>query len=55
MLVDQHIDVGLAGLAVALTDRKGQCVGAISTTFQAQAYPKILPILLDLDAQRIRT
>lgn len=38
--VDQHIDVGLAGLAVALTDRKGQCVGALSTTFQSQAYPQ---------------
>jgi len=59
MLVDQHIDVGLAGLAVALTDRKGQCVGAISTTFQAQAYPKgsalvkLLPALQET-AQAIR-
>jgi IclR family pca regulon transcriptional regulator len=38
-LADQYIDTGLAGLAVALTDRKGTCVGAVSMTFQTQAYP----------------
>jgi IclR family pca regulon transcriptional regulator len=36
---EQQVDPGLCGLAVALTDRKGQCVGALSMTFQAQAYP----------------
>lgn len=57
--VDQHIDVGLAGLAVPLTDRRGQCAGAISTTFQAQVYPqgsalvKLLPALQET-AQAIR-
>jgi IclR family pca regulon transcriptional regulator len=57
--VDQHIDVGLAGLAVPLTDRKGHCLGAISTTFQAQGYPqgsalvKLLPALQET-AQAIR-
>ena len=34
------VSPGLCGLAVALTDRKGQCVGALSMTFQAQAYPE---------------
>lgn len=57
--VDQYIDVGLCGLAVPLTDRKGRCVGALSTTFQAQAYPqrsalaRLLPALQEA-AQAIR-
>jgi IclR family pca regulon transcriptional regulator len=57
--VDQNIDVGLCGLAVPLSDRKGRCVGALSTTFQSQAYPngsylaKLLPALQDA-AQAIR-
>ena len=38
--VDQYIDIGLCGLAVALTDRKGRCAGALSMTFQAHAYPR---------------
>ncbi len=37
---NQYINVGLGGLAVALTDRKGRCVGALSMTFQGQAYPR---------------
>ncbi len=51
--VDQYIDAGLCGLAVPLTDRRGRCVGAISTTFQAQAWPReaaltrLLPALQD--------
>ncbi len=51
--VEQHGDVGLCGLAVPLTDRKGRCVGAVSMTFQAQAYPedacltRLLPPLQD--------
>ena len=36
---DQLLDHGLRGLAVALTDRKGRCLGALSTTVQSQAYP----------------
>lgn len=57
--VQQHINVGLGGLAVAVTDRKGQCVGALSMTFQTQAYPresfllKLLPALQEA-AQAIR-
>lgn len=57
--VNQYIDVGLCGLAVPLTDRKGRCVGALSTTFQAQSYPnqafltRLLPGLQDA-AQAIR-
>lgn len=57
--VDQHVDVGLGGLAVALRDRKGRCVGALSMTFQSQAYPndsflvKLLPALQEA-AQAIR-
>jgi IclR family pca regulon transcriptional regulator len=57
--VQQHINVGLAGLAVAVTDRKGLCIGAVSMTFQTQAYPresflvKLLPALQEA-AQAIR-
>jgi IclR family pca regulon transcriptional regulator len=38
-LADQYIDMGLRGLAVPLHDRNGRCVGALSITFQSQAYP----------------
>ena len=58
-LVQQYIHVGLAGLAVAVSDRKGQCLGALSTTFQTQAYPResyLTKLLLPLQeaAQAIR-
>jgi IclR family transcriptional regulator, pca regulon regulatory protein len=58
-LVDQYINLGLAGLAVALLDRKGRCVGALSMTFQTQVYPnnsalvKLLPPLQEA-AQALR-
>lgn len=39
-VVLQYINVGLGGIAVAVSDRKGQCVGALSMTFQTQMYPK---------------
>jgi IclR family pca regulon transcriptional regulator len=58
-LADQYIDTGLAGLAVALTDRKGKCVGAVSMTFQTQTYPgdsaltRLLPALREV-VQTIR-
>jgi IclR family pca regulon transcriptional regulator len=58
-LVEQYINPGLGGLAVPLRDRSGQCVGALSTTFQVQAYPDgghlraLLPPLLEA-AQAIR-
>jgi IclR family pca regulon transcriptional regulator len=57
--VQQQVDLGLAGLAVALTDRKGRCVGALSMTFQASAYPddsgltRLLPPLQEA-AQALR-
>ena len=57
--VDQFIDTGLSGLAVALSDRKGRCAGALSMTFQTQAYPResflttLLPALQDA-AQTLR-
>jgi IclR family pca regulon transcriptional regulator len=56
---DQYLNVGLRGLAVALRDRQGRCAGALSMTFQTQAYPndsfleKLLPALQDA-AQAIR-
>jgi IclR family pca regulon transcriptional regulator len=59
-VVDQYIDVGLSGLAVPLSDRKGRCVGALSTTFQSQVYPnesylvKLLPALQEA-AQAVRS
>jgi IclR family pca regulon transcriptional regulator len=58
-LADQYIDTGLGGIAVALTDRKGQSAGAISMTFQTHVYPrdtpltKLLPALQDV-AQVLR-
>jgi IclR family transcriptional regulator, pca regulon regulatory protein len=58
-LVDQYLDTGLGGIAVALTDRKGRCAGAISMTFQAPAYPgdaaqtRLLPALQEV-AQVLR-
>jgi IclR family pca regulon transcriptional regulator len=39
-LVDQYANVGLSGLAVPLVTRRGECVGAISTTFQNINYPE---------------
>ncbi len=38
--VDQYLDVGLCGLAVPLTDRKGRSAGALSTTYQARSHPQ---------------
>jgi len=58
-VVQQYINPGLGGLAVPVLDRKGLCVGALSTTFQVQAYPRegyltaLLPSLLEA-AQAIR-
>ena len=52
--VNQYIDVGLGGIAAALFDRHGQCVGAVSMTFQTQRYPdetaltQLLPALQDV-------
>ncbi len=52
--VNQYIDVGLGGIAAALFDRHGHCVGAISMTFQTQRYPEetvlaqLLPALQDV-------
>ena len=59
-LAEQYVDLGLCGLAVPLTDRKGRCVGALSMTFQVQAYPddscltRLLPALQDA-AQALRS
>ncbi|MFO1271971.1 MAG: IclR family transcriptional regulator C-terminal domain-containing protein [Rubrivivax sp.] len=59
MLVNQYIDAGLCGIAVPLVDRKGAPLGALSTTFQVQAWPgdsalaKLLPALQEA-AQAIR-
>ena len=58
-LADQYADIGLRGLAVPLKDRQGRCVGALSITFQAQAYPgdasltRLLPPLQEA-AQTLR-
>ena len=52
--VNQYIDVGLGGIAAALFDRHGHCVGAVSMTFQMQRYPdetvlaQLLPALQDV-------
>ena len=58
-LADQYSDMGLRGLAVPLHDRQGRCVGALSITFQVQAFPgdasltKLLPGLQEA-AQLLR-
>jgi IclR family transcriptional regulator, pca regulon regulatory protein len=50
-VVNQYANVGLSGIGVPLLDRKGRCVGGLSTTFQNVAYPeesylkKLLPQL----------
>ncbi len=52
-VAQQFLDIGLMGLAVALSDRQGRYVGALSITCQAQAYPNqiwlgsLLPALQD--------
>jgi len=52
--VNQYIDIGLGGIAAALFDRHGHCVGALSMTFQLQRYPEkaalaqLLPALQDV-------
>jgi IclR family pca regulon transcriptional regulator len=58
-LADQYADIGLRGLAVPLKDRQGRCAGALSITFQSQAYPadtsltRLLPGLQEV-AQLLR-
>jgi IclR family pca regulon transcriptional regulator len=42
--VDQFLELGLSGLAVPLTNRKGLCQGALSVTFQRQSHPGDRPI-----------
>ena len=39
-VVNQYANIGLSGVAVPLLDHKGQCVGALSATFQNVAYPE---------------
>jgi IclR family pca regulon transcriptional regulator len=54
-----QLDPGLRGIAVALKDPKGRCVGALSMTVQVQAYSReqaeqrLLPLLRDT-AQALR-
>lgn len=49
----QQLDISLCGLAVALQDRKGKCLGAIGITMQMrtsskeEAIDKMLPFLMD--------
>lgn len=51
---EQHLNVGLSGLAVALKDRKGRCQYALSVTVQRQVYPgdeltkRLLPVLREV-------
>ena len=56
---EQQLDLGLAGIAVAVKNRKGECVGAIGMTVQMQNNPSdrlvqtLLPALRDA-AQSLR-
>jgi IclR family pca regulon transcriptional regulator len=51
---NQYLDSGLGGIAAALFDRHGRCIGAISMTYQAHVYPgdavreTLLPALQDV-------
>lgn len=51
---DQFINLGICGLSVPLVNRKGSSVGALSLTFQREAYPadtslhKLLPGLKEI-------
>ena len=59
-ITHQKLDVGLAGIAVPLRDRKGACTGAIGMTVQRPAYSEaqmidhLLPLLRSA-AQDLRT
>jgi IclR family pca regulon transcriptional regulator len=37
---EQQLDLGLSGIAMAVKDRKGDCVGAIGMTVQLQGHPQ---------------
>lgn len=37
-ITGQQLELGLVGIAVPLKDRRGECRGAVSCTFQAHAY-----------------
>ncbi len=39
-IAEQHLTVGLTGVAVALTDRRGRCHGAIGMTVPLSAWPR---------------
>jgi IclR family pca regulon transcriptional regulator len=51
--IEQQLDLGLAGIAVAVKDRKGECVGAIGITVNLQRHVpqrfthELLPVLRD--------
>ena len=38
---EQQLDLGLSGLAVAIKDRKGECVGAMGMTVHLQNHPPL--------------
>jgi IclR family transcriptional regulator, pca regulon regulatory protein len=58
-ITEQMLDIGLRGLAVAVKDRKGDCVGAVGMTLQVQqmtreqVIERLLPQLRDT-AQALR-
>jgi IclR family pca regulon transcriptional regulator len=58
-ITEQQLEIGLRGMAVALKDRKGNCLGAIGTTMPIQPYSReevvarLLPLLQET-AQALR-
>jgi IclR family transcriptional regulator, pca regulon regulatory protein len=57
-IIEQQLELGLRGLAVALKDRKGECRGAIGITMQLQltreqVVERLLPLLREA-AQALR-
>lgn len=56
-ITDQQLDGGLRGIATALVDRKGMCVGAVGMTVQVSQYTpesmrqRLLPLLRDVSKE----
>jgi IclR family pca regulon transcriptional regulator len=39
-VLEQQLDNGFSGAAIAITDRRGRCHGAVGLTLQAAAWPR---------------
>ncbi len=39
-VLEQQLDNGFSGVAIAITDRRGRCHGAVGMTLQAATWPR---------------